>query len=210
MIEPLSPPQARVLACLVEKQMTTPEYYPMTVNALVTACNQKTNRHPVVNYDDEIVEGALRTLNDRALSRFTRTAGARTLKYVHKADEMLEVDDHQLALLAIMMLRGPQTPGELRMRTERYVDFPGVEAVEEVLAGLIDRGIPLVERLDRVPGQKESRYRTLLIEWDPDQPPAQESSGGNRSHDELAARVAELEERLARIEAELGIDPPAA
>jgi hypothetical protein len=182
----------------------------MTVNALVTACNQKTNRHPVVNYDDEIVEGALRTLNDRALSRFTRTAGARTLKYVHKADEMLEVDDHQLALLAIMMLRGPQTPGELRMRTERYVDFPGVEAVEEVLAGLIDRGIPLVERLDRVPGQKESRYRTLLIEWDPDQPPAQESSGGNRSHDELAARVAELEERLARIEAELGIDPPAA
>lgn len=204
MSEPLSPEEARVLGCLIEKQMTTPEYYPMTVNSLVTACNQKTNRLPVVRYDDEIVETALRDLNQRGLSRFTRTPGARTLKYVHKAGDILEVDDQQLALLAVLLLRGPQTPGELRTRTDRYIDFDGVEAVDEVLTGLIDRQVPLVERLDRVPGQKESRYRTLLLDWDPNLAPP--TPGPARGLAELEARVAELEQRLIRIESELGLD----
>jgi uncharacterized protein YceH (UPF0502 family) len=204
MIESLSAEEARVLGCLVEKEMTTPDYYPMTVNALVAACNQKTNREPVVTWDEEIVETALRSLNDRSLARFTRVSGSRALKYLHKADEVLQVDATQLALLAVMLLRGPQTPGELRSRTERYTEFADVADVERTLTDLITRDEPLVERLERVPGQKEHRFRTLLLPWDPSAavpvPPA-----GARSA-ELADRLEALEARIARIESELGLD----
>jgi uncharacterized protein YceH (UPF0502 family) len=201
----LSATEARVLGCLVEKQMTTPEYYPMTVNALVAAASQKTNREPVVTFDEELVERALAGLNDKGLSRFTRTPGARALKYVHKADEALEVDSRQLAILAVLMLRGPQTPGELRARTDRYCEFAGVEAVEETLDDLITRDDPLVARLDRVPGQKEHRYRPLLVDWEPESwsPPAPPVP--NPDNPELLDRLTALEERLARIEAELGL-----
>jgi uncharacterized protein len=206
-MEKLTAEEARVLGCLVEKQMTTPEYYPMTVNALVTACNQKTSRHPVVTYDDEIVERALSDLTDRGLTRFTRTAGARTLKYVHKAGDVLQIDDHQVALVAVLLLRGAQTPGELRTRTDRYVEFRDVSAVEEVLDDLMTRDVPLVERLERVPGQKESRYRTLLVEpvaaetaETPARPPRDDARTAG-----LEERIAHLEERLARIESELGL-----
>jgi uncharacterized protein YceH (UPF0502 family) len=198
----LSAEEGRVLGCLVEKQMITPEYYPMTVNALVDACNQKTNREPVVHYDEATVEQALRDLNDRdGLTKFTRTPGARSLKYVHKAREVLEVDDQQLALLAVLLLRGPQTPGELRSRTDRYVEFDDVASVEEVLEGLIDREVPLVARLERGPGRREDRFRTLLIEHGgppPDYP--------TRGADD---RLLRLEERIARIEEALGLEPPA-
>jgi uncharacterized protein YceH (UPF0502 family) len=202
----LDPAEARVLGCLIEKEMTTPDYYPMTVNALVAAASQKNNRDPVMTYDDELVEGALARLNDRGLSRFTRTAGARALKYVHKADDVLEVDAQQLAVLAIMLLRGPQTPGELRTRTDRYVSFTDVAAVEEVLEDLITRNDPLVERLDRVPGQKENRYRTLLTEFDPSTMSTMSTPAPLRVDDRLRQRVEALEARLARIEAELGIE----
>jgi uncharacterized protein YceH (UPF0502 family) len=202
----LDPAEARVLGCLIEKEMTTPDYYPMTVNALVAAASQKNNRDPVMTYDDELVEGALARLNDRGLSRFTRTAGARALKYVHKADDVLEVDAQQLAVLAIMLLRGPQTPGELRTRTDRYVSFTDVAAVEEVLEDLITRNDPLVERLDRVPGQKENRYRTLLTEFDPSTMSTMSTPAPLRVDDGLRQRVEALESRLARIEAELGIE----
>lgn len=202
----LSAGEARVLGCLIEKQMTTPEYYPMTVNALVAAASQKTNRDPVAAYDEETVERALSDLNDKGLSRFTRTAGARTLKYVHKADEVLEVDAQQLALLAVLLLRGPQTPGELRQRTDRYTEFSSVEAVEETLDDLITRDTPLVVRLDRAAGQKENRYRTLLAEWDDSWTPSPAS--GSRSTGALEERIAALEERVARLESELGLSEP--
>lgn len=200
----LSAEEARVLGCLIEKQMTTPEYYPMTVNALVAAASQKTNREPVSTYDEELVEGALAKLNDKGLARFTRTPGARALKYVHKGDDVLQVDSRQLALLAVLLLRGPQTPGELRQRTDRYCEFPSVEAVEETLEDLITRDDPLVARLERAPGQKENRYRTVLVSWDgswtapqPGPPPADTT--------QLLERIASLEERMARLEAELGL-----
>lgn len=197
----LSAEEARVLGCLIEKQMTTPEYYPMTVNALVDACNQKTNREPVVHYDDATVEQALRDLNERdGLAKFTRTAGARSLKYVHKAPDVLQVDDQQLALLAVLLLRGPQTPGELRSRTDRYLEFTDVTEVEEILEGLIVREVPLVARLDRGPGRREDRFRTLLIDQG-DSPPA-------RPDEETKERLARLEARIALIEEALGLEPP--
>jgi hypothetical protein len=206
MIEQLDPGEARVLGCLIEKQMTTPEYYPMTVNALVAAASQKTNRHPVMTYDEEMVEGALASLNDKELSRFTRTAGARALKYVHKADEVLEVDSQQLAVLAVMLLRGPQTPGELRSRTDRYVSFDSVAQVEEILSDLMTRDQPLVDRLERVPGQKEHRYRTLLTAYDPGAgstpPPASMSGAGSEA---MMSRIEALERRVAALEQSLGI-----
>ncbi|MGF1665655.1 MAG: YceH family protein [Acidimicrobiia bacterium] len=208
MMPTLSAEEARVLGCLIEKQMTTPEYYPMTVNALVAAASQKTNREPVSTYDEELVEGALAKLNDKGLSRFTRTPGARALKYVHKADDVLEVDSRQLALLAILLLRGPQTPGELRQRTDRYCEFSSTEAVEETLEDLITRNDPLVARLERAPGQKEHRYRTLLLAWDGSWTgPAPASSSATDAADttELLARIASLEDRLTRIESELGL-----
>lgn len=201
-VDLLTPEQARVLGCLIEKQMTTPEYYPMTVNALVSAANQKTNRDPVMSLDDESVEAAIAGLTERGLARFTRAPGARTLKYVHKSPDVLEIDDEQTALVGVLLLRGPQTPGELRSRTDRYVAFSDVATVEQTLTDLITRDVPLVERLDREPGRKEHRYRTLLSEW----------SGGavvaatNRDPD-LLGRISALEERVLRLETELGFDP---
>lgn len=206
MIEMLDASEARVLGCLVEKQMTTPDYYPMTVNALVAAASQKTNRDPVTTYDEEMVEGALARLGDRGLARFTRTAGARTLKYLHKADEVLQVDPQQLAVLAVMLLRGPQTPGELRNRTDRYVSFSSTEEVEEVLSDLMTRDVPLVHRIERVPGQKEHRYGTLLTEHDPGAKVPEPASGADPEIDGLVDRIGELERRVTHLEQSLGID----
>lgn len=200
----LSAEEARVLGCLIEKQMTTPEYYPMTVNALVAAASQKTNREPVSTYDEELVEGALAKLNDKGLARFTRTPGARALKYVHKGDDVLQVDSRQLALLAVLLLRGPQTPGELRQRTDRYCEFPSVEAVADTLEDLITRDDPLVARLERAPGQKENRYRTVLVSWDGSWT-APQPSPSQADTTQLLERIAMLEERVARLEAELGL-----
>ena len=200
----LSAEEARVLGCLIEKQMTTPEYYPMTVNALVAAASQKTNREPVSTYDEELVEGALAKLNDKGLARFTRCPGARALKYVHKGDDVLQVDSRQLALLAVLLLRGPQTPGELRQRTDRYCEFPSVEAVADTLEDLITRDDPLVARLERAPGQKENRYRTVLVSWDGSWT-APQPSPSQADTTQLLERIALLEERMARLEAELGL-----
>lgn len=197
-MEALPPEEARVLGALVEKAFTTPEAYPLTVNALVAACNQRSNREPVVDYDTATVERALRGLDDRDLARLTRASGGRTVRYVHRSQVTLEIDDEQTALVAVLLLRGPQTPGELRTRTDRYVQFADVAAVEERLIDLMTRAVPLVERLERAPGQKEHRYRCLLVDrsdFPPDRPDP------HPDPDRLAA----LERRLARIEDALGL-----
>jgi uncharacterized protein YceH (UPF0502 family) len=209
--------QARVLGSLIEKQMTTPDYYPMTVNALVAACNQRNNREPVTAFDDTDVERILSELNDLDLARFTRQSGGRTLKYLHRAPDTLEVDDEQLAILAIMMLRGPQTLAELKSRTERYVDFPSLDAVEARVTDLITRDEPLVEQLPRATGQREDRYMTMLVPDHPASstpghtvvtagPPATTASG--HPEPSLAARVDELERTVAFLLEELGLDAP--
>lgn len=193
-METLTAQEARVLGCLIEKQMTTPEYYPMTVNSLVAACNQRTNREPVVDFDTAIVERTLDSLDQRGLVGVTRVSGGRTLKYAHHANEMLQVDTDQLAILAVLLLRGAQTPGELRVRTDRYVAFDSVTAVEDTLRDLTTREVVLVERLDREPGQKENRYRTLLAE--PSEAPSVSPA--------VTPPVSDLEERVATLEAKLG------
>jgi hypothetical protein len=198
-MEPLSPAEARVLGSLVEKAFTTPDAYPLTTNALLAACNQRSNRDPVTDYDEETVEAALRALDDRGLARLTRASGGRTVRYVHRVQSAMELDDEQTALLAVLLLRGDQTPGELRTRTDRYVQFADVAAVEERLIDLMARTIPLVERLERAPGQKENRYRCLLFE-------RADSAPVHASAPAAPDRLAALEARIARIEAALGLD----
>lgn len=209
--------QIRVLGCLVEKEMTTPDYYPMTLNSLITACNQSSNRSPVVDYDETTVTRGVTSLQDVRLCRAVHRPGQRTVKYRHAMDEMLHTDREQAAVLAVLMLRGAQTLGEVRTRTVRYHDFPDLGSVHEVLDGLAARNLALVERLERRPGEKEARWRHLLgsrnstsvaavtpaPEVDTATPPTSEASA---VPDDTEARVARLESQIARIAAELGFD----
>jgi hypothetical protein len=206
--------EVRVLGCLIEKQRTTPDAYPLSLNALRLACNQSTNRDPVVAYDEELIRGALHRLGRRRFTRLTTGHTSRTAKYRHLLDEALEVDAAAQAVLAVLMLRGDQTPGELKQRAERMQPFSGLDELQEVLTRLIDRG--LVAQLARRPGQKEERFRHRLSEdLDEDDAPA----GVAAAHaavvvpppprrddrlDKLEREVAELREELAALRAELG------
>jgi uncharacterized protein len=152
--------EIRVVACLVEKQRTTPDVYPLSLNALRLACNQSTNRDPVVDYDEATVSEALRRTALRGWTRLASGAGSRARKYRHLLGEALEVDSGELAVLAVLMLRGAQTPGELKGRTERLEGFADLAAVQEVLERLISRGF--VIRHPRRAGQKEDRYEQVL------------------------------------------------
>jgi uncharacterized protein YceH (UPF0502 family) len=156
----LSTAETRVLGCLIEKQRTTPDQYPLSRNAVRLACNQATNRDPVLNLDEATVRGALERLGRNGFVRFTSARGSRTAKYRHLAGEQLGVDDAQLSLLALLMLRGAQTPGELRGRSERLHPFASVDEVEETLSRLIEAGLAV--RFHRRPGQKEDRFGHLL------------------------------------------------
>jgi uncharacterized protein len=161
-MEPLTPEELRVVACLVEKQLTTPDSYPLTENAVVAACNQLSNRNPVVAYDNNTVRVTLTALRQRGLARVVHTPGARVPKHRHILDEALGLSRGEVSLLAVLALRGPQTVGELRTRTERMHDFAGLSEVETTLEELASREEPLVVRLERQPGQKEARYAQLL------------------------------------------------
>ncbi len=152
--------EIRVLGCLIEKQRTTPDVYPLTLNSLRLACNQSTNRDPVVDYDDGTVRRALDRLVQRKWATLASWANRRTMKYRHTLDRAIGLDDAELALLGVLMLRGPQTSGELRTRTERLHRFADAGELEETLERLIGR--ELAERLGRRPGQREERYRQLL------------------------------------------------
>lgn len=152
--------ELRVLGCLIEKQRTTPEHYPLTLNALRLACNQSTNRDPVVDYDEHTVREAAQALGRRRWSRLASGQGSRAPKYRHLLDEALGIGDDELAVLCVLLLRGPQTPGELKARTERMHRFADLDEVHFVVDKLISRGH--VARLQRRPGQKEERYAQLL------------------------------------------------
>lgn len=155
--------EARMLGSLIEKEMTTPEYYPLTIKALQAACNQLTNREPVSHYQEEEIEMTLRALEQKGLVGFSRQSGGRTLRWLHRCGAALRIDEQQQAIIALLLLRGPQTAGELKGRLDRYRAFPRFEEVDDVLSGLIHRDEPLVERREREPGQKEPRYATLLL-----------------------------------------------
>src|SRR5271169_2898107 len=166
----LTEAEVRVLGALVEKEITTPEYYPLSINALMNACNQKSNREPVISLDEEAVRKALRSLSDQAL---VRSAGgdSRVSKFEHRLNELYNFHRHEIAVLCVLLLRGPQTPGELRTRSERMYAFEDLDAVHAALNLLMRRDPPLVKVLPRQPGTKESRYMHLFsgeatIEYD--------------------------------------------
>src|SRR5436190_8368685 len=154
--------ELRVLGCLIEKQRTTPEVYPLSLNALRLACNQSTNREPVVDYDEATVRSALDRLSQKGWVRLASGPGSRAAKFRHLFGEAMRVSDEEISLLAVLMLRGPQTPGELKQRTQRLHPFADLAELEAAIQGLIER--ELAERLPRQPGQKEQRYRHLLEE----------------------------------------------
>lgn len=192
-----------MVGCLLEKQRTTPDAYPLSLNALRLACNQATNRDPVVDYDEATVVEALRRTALRGWTRLASGAGSRARKYRHLLDEALDADEAELALLAVLMLRGVQTPGELKQRAGRLHDFADLAAVHETLEKLVERGY--VERLARRPGQKEERYAQLLgggsggPATEEPEAAAASSAGGPAPSDPSTE-----EDRLERLERELG------
>jgi len=198
----LNPVETRVLGCLIEKQRTTPDTYPLTLNALRLACNQSTNRDPVVDYDELTIRAALERLARRRYVRLASGHTTRATKYRHLLDDTLQLDNAQLSLLAVLMLRGAQTPGELRQRTERLHRFPDHDSLEEVLSQLGERDY--VRRLERRPGQKEQRYE-LLTDTEDDATPEPEPSPPPPTSPPPPsdARLARLEQEVAQLRAEL-------
>lgn len=198
----LTPVQARVLGCLMEKKETTPEQYPLTLNALRNACNQKTSRDPVVNYSEGEVGHALRELEAMDLVR--EEWGARVPKYQHNANKALNLHSQGIALLCTLMLRGPQTLGELKTNTHRLFDFGDLDDIQYALQQLIDRDPPMVAALPKQPGQKEGRYAHLLA-GEPDIPAPSRPSVATGYSAGLEDRVAELEERLEDLQNRLRV-----
>jgi uncharacterized protein len=212
----LSASETRVLGCMLEKQLTTPDIYPLTLNSLRLACNQSTNRDPVVDYDDAILRDALHRLERRGYARLASGRGSRAPKYRHLLADALPLTGDEHAVLCVLLLRGPQTPGELKQRAERMHAFADLDAVHDTLARLIAR--ELVTRLERRPGQKEERYGHLLSadseetdETAPSAAPVSTPSLSSTATTDLtrpaaespAAPVAGLEERIARLEHEV-------
>jgi uncharacterized protein len=154
--------EQRVLGCLIEKEATTPEQYPLSMNALILACNQATNRDPVVSFDEATVTAALASLRERGLTRIIYPAHARVTKYRHVLGEVWALTPQELAVIAVLLLRGPQTVNELKTRTDRYANFADLGGVEGVLERLAGRPEPLVRDLGRLPGQREGRFGHLL------------------------------------------------
>jgi hypothetical protein len=154
--------EVRVVGALLEKEITTPDYYPLSLNALINACNQKSNRDPVMTLDESAVRQALDSLNEKGLAGQATSADSRVPKYAHRLQEVFNFDRREMAVLCVLLLRGPQTPGELRGRTERMYKFDDLGVVESALHRLMEREPPLVIKLARQPGTKESRYAHLL------------------------------------------------
>lgn len=193
--------EVRVLGSLVEKQLTTPEYYPLTLNALTAACNQKSNRDPVMSLDDTSILAAIDSLRDKNLVYLYYGSTSRNVKYKHMVPSVYELEPPAVALIALLLLRGPQTVGELRGRSDRLYEFSGLGEVQETLDGLADRSEPLVFKLERQSGQKEARYAHLLsgeIDVAAMNVGRERHSGGS-SND----RIENLEQKVDRLSNEL-------
>jgi uncharacterized protein YceH (UPF0502 family) len=195
----LSDVEARVLGALAEKETTTPEYYPLSLNALVNACNQKSNRDPVMTLEEEAVRQALRSLSDQAM---VRSAGgdSRVAKYEHRLNELYNFHRHEIAVLCVLLLRGPQTPGELRTRAERMYAFEDLEAVHSALHLLMRREPPLVKILPRQPGTKESRYMHL---FSGDTTPTKHVATEHIAEAQSPSKNSQDGDRVAQLEAEI-------
>jgi len=203
----LSAAAARVLGSLIEKEITTPEYYPLSLNALLNACNQKSNREPTMELDEEAIRRALHSLAQQGLARSAAT-DSRVAKFEHRLADVFNFHRHEIALICVLLLRGPQTPGELRTRTDRLYQFDDLNAVHSALNLLMNRQPPLVKLLPRQPGTKESRYTHLFSGEPPEQPsveraptPASAYSASNASASN--DRLSQLEAEVSRLRAEL-------
>jgi len=199
----LSEVEARVLGCLVEKEITTPEYYPLSLNALLHACNQKSNRDPLMTLDEDAVRQALRALGEQALARSASAADSRVAKYEHRLAEMFNFTRPETAILCELLLRGPQTPGELRSRAERMHPFEDLSVVHTTLKHLMEREPPLVKVLPRQAGNKEARYSHLLcgdVEVR-EAPPVKESALTSGTADK--ERISQLESELSDLHKEV-------
>jgi len=200
----LNEKEARILGCLIEKEMTTPEYYPLSLNALTNACNQKSNRNPVVSYDEQTVVQGLDSLRSKGLARETHSSSSRVPKYAHAFLDRFDLSRQEVALLCELLLRGPQTPGELRTRAARMSEFGNLEEVMNMLTGLMEHTPPFIKRLPREPGRKEQRYAHLFSgdavpEQIIDQAPVEISD----EQGELSERVRKLEEEVSQLRSEL-------
>jgi uncharacterized protein YceH (UPF0502 family) len=198
----LSDVEARVLGCLVEKEITTPEYYPLSLNALVHACNQKSNRDPLMNLEEDAVRQALRALGEQTLAR-SASGDSRVAKYEHRLADTFNFTRPETAVLCELLLRGPQTPGELRSRAERMHPFEDLSVVQSTLRHLMEREPPLVKLLPRQAGNKEARYAHLLsgdVDVRETQPVREvaESSGASEN-----LRISELESKVAGLQKEM-------
>src|SRR3954469_18061338 len=198
--------ETRILGALLEKERLVPESYPLSVNYLATACNQSTNREPVMSLSEQEIETGLTALREKRLATMIHSSGSRVPKYRHNLPDHYELAPREVALLCVLMLRGPQTPGELRQRTERMAAFPSVEEVESALRGLMAGDEPLVRLLPPRPGQKESRY-VQLLSGEPVEPPASgdplHAAPARASRTEaLEAEVAALREELRQLREE--------
>ena len=201
----LNDAEVRILGCLIEKEMTTPDYYPLSLNALINACNQKSNRSPVTTFDEAIVQEGLDSLQVRGLARMTHAAGSRVPKYLHAFLDKFDLSAQELAVLCELMLRGPQTMGELRAHAERIAPVGDLETVDRILQTLMDQSPSLVVRWEREPGRKERRFMHLLS----GEPVAEQRTSHVTTKDSLPEaisaedRIAKLEEELRQVRAEL-------
>jgi len=194
--------EVRVLGALIEKDITTPDYYPLSLNALINACNQKSNRDPVMSLDEATVRDTLLSLNQKGLAGAVSSADSRVPKYEHRLQEAFNLPRAETAILCVLMLRGPQTPGELRGRTERMHRFEELSDVHSALQRLIQRDSPLVRMLPRQPGTKEARYAHLLSgDVEIAEPPAHESAPADSTAD--SERIARLESEVGSLKAEI-------
>lgn len=199
----LDPVEGRVAGSLIEKQLTTPQQYPLSLNSLTLACNQTSNRDPVVSFSEAEVQAALDSLKGKGLVRFVLPSHGRSVvRYRHALDEKLALDDRQLSLVGVLLLRGPQTVGELRTRTDRMADFDGLAAVESDLEGLARWEEPLVAKQPRRPGQKEERWTQLLSEA-PEGESRQDSGGLEESAAPAGPDLADLRAEMAKLRDEV-------
>src|SRR5215472_5917536 len=195
--------EARILGALVEKDITTPDYYPLSLNALVNACNQKNNRDPVMTLDEPAVREALNSLQEKRLAGPASGADSRVTKFEHRMQEAFNFDRREIAILGVLLLRGPQTPGDLRGRTERMYRFDALDDVVSTLDRLAERDPSLVLMLPRQPGTKESRYTHLFSGTPPEGSVAQAPSLAAASASSEADRLTRLEEEVSRLGTEL-------
>ncbi|HUF03252.1 MAG TPA: YceH family protein [Aridibacter sp.] len=204
MLTKLNDTELRVIGCLAEKELTTPDNYPLTLNSLVAACNQKTNRDPVVEYDESDVESALDSLREKNLAYVFYGSTGRVPKYKHMLPSFYELGPAETALMTVLILRGAQTPGELNQRSGRLFEFEGLGEVNETLDSLAGREEPLVRKLGRLPGQKEVRFVHLLAEkeFDDDEYQEQASRTVEPVSGGLTSEVARLREELDALRAE--------